>query len=163
MEGATETKCGAENEGKTIQRLPHLGIHSIYCHQTQKASILIATWYAMFGWYPWQDLLFLKGNGGGVDLGKREVGRVSGRRDRRGKCGKDVAILYMREENVNKRKVTFFNNINALNKQIILIKNFLRVKACSYCALYQVIGVWNINGWILSLKNISGIIKDVVR
>jgi hypothetical protein len=23
----TETKCGAETEGKAIQRLPHLGIH----------------------------------------------------------------------------------------------------------------------------------------
>jgi hypothetical protein len=31
----TETKCGAETEGKTIQRLPHLGIHPIYSHQTQ--------------------------------------------------------------------------------------------------------------------------------
>jgi hypothetical protein len=29
MEGNTETKCGAENEGKTIQRLPYLGIHPI--------------------------------------------------------------------------------------------------------------------------------------
>ena len=28
-------KCGAENEGKAIQKLPHLGIHSIYSHQTQ--------------------------------------------------------------------------------------------------------------------------------
>jgi hypothetical protein len=27
MEGVTETKCGAETEGMTIQRLPHLGIH----------------------------------------------------------------------------------------------------------------------------------------
>jgi hypothetical protein len=26
---------GAESEGKAIQRLPHLGIHSIYNHQTQ--------------------------------------------------------------------------------------------------------------------------------
>ena len=25
MEGVTETKCGAETEGMTIQRLPHLG------------------------------------------------------------------------------------------------------------------------------------------
>jgi hypothetical protein len=42
MEGVTETKCGAETEGKTIQRLPHLGIQSIFnskprhyfgCHQ----------------------------------------------------------------------------------------------------------------------------------
>ena len=36
MEGVTETKCGAETEGKAIQRLPHLGIHPIYRHQTQK-------------------------------------------------------------------------------------------------------------------------------
>ena len=35
MEGDTETKCGAETEGMTIQRLPHLGIHPIYNHQTQ--------------------------------------------------------------------------------------------------------------------------------
>jgi hypothetical protein len=35
MEGVTETKCGAETKGMTIYRLPHLGIHSIYSHQTQ--------------------------------------------------------------------------------------------------------------------------------
>ena len=35
MEGVTETKFGAETEGKTIQRLPHLGIHPIYNYQTQ--------------------------------------------------------------------------------------------------------------------------------
>jgi hypothetical protein len=35
MEGVTETKFGAETEERTIQRLPHLGIHSIYNHQTQ--------------------------------------------------------------------------------------------------------------------------------
>ena len=35
MKGVTETKFGAETEGKTIQRLPHLGIHLIYNHQTQ--------------------------------------------------------------------------------------------------------------------------------
>jgi hypothetical protein len=29
------TKCGAETEGITIQRLPHLGICAIYSHQTQ--------------------------------------------------------------------------------------------------------------------------------
>jgi hypothetical protein len=34
-EGNTETKCGAETEGKAIQRLPHLGIHPMYTHQTQ--------------------------------------------------------------------------------------------------------------------------------
>ena len=31
----TEAKCGAETEGKAIKRLPHLGIHPIYSHQTQ--------------------------------------------------------------------------------------------------------------------------------
>jgi hypothetical protein len=35
MGGDTETKCGAETEGKAIQRLPHLGILPIYSHQTQ--------------------------------------------------------------------------------------------------------------------------------
>jgi hypothetical protein len=35
MEGVTETKCGAETEEMTIQRLPHLGIHPIYNHQIQ--------------------------------------------------------------------------------------------------------------------------------
>jgi hypothetical protein len=35
MEGVTETKCRAETEGSTIQRLPHLGIHPINNHQTQ--------------------------------------------------------------------------------------------------------------------------------
>jgi hypothetical protein len=31
----TVTKCGAETEVKTIQRLPHLWIHPIYSHQNQ--------------------------------------------------------------------------------------------------------------------------------
>ena len=35
MGGNMETKCGAETKGKAIQRLPHLGIHPIYSHQTQ--------------------------------------------------------------------------------------------------------------------------------
>jgi hypothetical protein len=35
MERVTETKCAAETEGMIIQRLPHLGIHLIYNHQTQ--------------------------------------------------------------------------------------------------------------------------------
>ena len=35
MEGVTETKLRAEIKGRTIQRLPHLGIHPIYNHQTQ--------------------------------------------------------------------------------------------------------------------------------
>ena len=33
--GDTETKCGAESERKTIQRLPHLVIHPIYNYKTQ--------------------------------------------------------------------------------------------------------------------------------
>jgi hypothetical protein len=35
MEGATETKIEAEMEGRTMQRLPHLGIYPINNHQTQ--------------------------------------------------------------------------------------------------------------------------------
>jgi hypothetical protein len=35
MEGVTENKFGAETAGMTIQRLPHMGIHPIYNHQTQ--------------------------------------------------------------------------------------------------------------------------------
>ena len=35
MRGNTETKCGAETEGKAIQRVPHLVIHPIHSHQTQ--------------------------------------------------------------------------------------------------------------------------------
>jgi hypothetical protein len=35
MEGVTETKYRAELEGKTIQRLPYLGIHPIKNYQTQ--------------------------------------------------------------------------------------------------------------------------------
>ena len=35
MGANTETKCGAETEVKAIQRLPHLGIHTIYSYQTQ--------------------------------------------------------------------------------------------------------------------------------
>jgi hypothetical protein len=35
MEEVTETKFGAETEDMTIQRLPHLWIHSINNHQTQ--------------------------------------------------------------------------------------------------------------------------------
>ena len=35
MEGVTETKFRADPEGRTIQRLPHLGIHPINNHKTQ--------------------------------------------------------------------------------------------------------------------------------
>ena len=34
MGGDTETKCGAETEGKAMQRLPYLGIHPMYSYQT---------------------------------------------------------------------------------------------------------------------------------
>ena len=34
------TECGAVTEGMAIQRLPHLGIHPIYCHQT--VTIVVA-------------------------------------------------------------------------------------------------------------------------
>jgi hypothetical protein len=33
--GYMETECRAETERKAIQKLPHLGIHPIYSHQTQ--------------------------------------------------------------------------------------------------------------------------------
>jgi hypothetical protein len=36
--GNMETKCGAETEGKVIQRLPHLRIHLLYSHQTWMLS-----------------------------------------------------------------------------------------------------------------------------
>jgi hypothetical protein len=39
MKGDTEQKFRAETEGMTIQRLPHLGIHPINNHQTQKLGI----------------------------------------------------------------------------------------------------------------------------
>jgi hypothetical protein len=35
MEGVTKTTFGAEMEGRTIQRLPRLGIHTIIRHKTQ--------------------------------------------------------------------------------------------------------------------------------
>ena len=35
IRGDTETKCGAEAEGKAILRLFHLGIHPIYSYQAQ--------------------------------------------------------------------------------------------------------------------------------
>jgi hypothetical protein len=35
MGGVTETKYGAETEGKAIHRLTHFLIHPIYSHQTQ--------------------------------------------------------------------------------------------------------------------------------
>jgi hypothetical protein len=33
--GNKDTKCRVETEGKAIQRLPNLGIHQVYRHQTQ--------------------------------------------------------------------------------------------------------------------------------
>ena len=35
MEGVTETKYEPETEEMTIQRLPHLGIHTVKNHKTQ--------------------------------------------------------------------------------------------------------------------------------
>jgi hypothetical protein len=35
MEGVTETKFGDETEGRTMQRLPHSGVHTIINHQIQ--------------------------------------------------------------------------------------------------------------------------------
>jgi hypothetical protein len=35
-----EMKCGAETEGKAIQRLPHLGIHPKCSHQTQTLLLM---------------------------------------------------------------------------------------------------------------------------
>ena len=35
MGGDTETKFGAETEGKDTQRWPHMEIYPIYCYQTQ--------------------------------------------------------------------------------------------------------------------------------
>jgi hypothetical protein len=35
MEGVTETKFGAETEGRTIQRLPYPGFHPINNHHTR--------------------------------------------------------------------------------------------------------------------------------
>jgi hypothetical protein len=35
MSGNAETNYGTDTEGKVIQRLPHLGIHPKYSHQTQ--------------------------------------------------------------------------------------------------------------------------------
>ena len=35
MEGVTETMFRTETEGRTIQILPHLGIHAINNHQNQ--------------------------------------------------------------------------------------------------------------------------------
>jgi hypothetical protein len=39
-----ETKLGADTEGKAIQRLPHLGTHSIYRHQTQTLLLESTCW-----------------------------------------------------------------------------------------------------------------------
>ena len=36
--GNVETKCGAEIEGKAIQKVPHLGIHPTYSYQAQPGS-----------------------------------------------------------------------------------------------------------------------------
>jgi hypothetical protein len=38
--GNAGIKTGADTEGKAIERLPHLGIHPIYRHQTQTLSLM---------------------------------------------------------------------------------------------------------------------------
>jgi hypothetical protein len=38
--GNREKECGAETEGKAIQRLPYLGIHPIYRHKTQTQLLM---------------------------------------------------------------------------------------------------------------------------
>jgi hypothetical protein len=48
MEVVTETNSGAEMEWRTVQRLPHLGIHPIISHQTQTLLHLPAR-------FCWQD------------------------------------------------------------------------------------------------------------
>jgi hypothetical protein len=45
MERVTETKFRAETEGRSIQRLPHLGIHPINNHQTQTLLHMPARFY----------------------------------------------------------------------------------------------------------------------
>jgi len=44
--GNVATKFGAKTEGEDIQRLPHLGIHLIYSHQTQTLLLMarIISW-----------------------------------------------------------------------------------------------------------------------
>lgn len=34
----------------------------------------IVTFYGVYGWFPWDDCSFLKINGGGVNMGKRDEG-----------------------------------------------------------------------------------------
>ena len=47
-----ETKCGAETEGKDIQRLPHLEIHPIHSRQTWMLLKIQGSAY-------WQELILL--------------------------------------------------------------------------------------------------------
>jgi hypothetical protein len=56
MEGVTEKKFGSEMEWKTIQRLPHLGIHLSFNHQTQtllnmpEIFLLTGPWHSSLLW-----------------------------------------------------------------------------------------------------------------
>lgn len=52
--------------------------------------ILTATWYAMFGWYPWEACPFLTGNRGGVDLEERKDRGEAGRGEGKVNCGEDI-------------------------------------------------------------------------
>ena len=50
-----------------------------------------ASSFVMFGCYLLEACSFLKGNGGGVDLGEEKcAGEKAGRHGRRGNCGQDV-------------------------------------------------------------------------
>ena len=66
MGGDIETKCGAETEGKAIQRLPYLGIHPINCHQNptllwmtrsayQKEHVMVVSGGALSEPYTYRD------------------------------------------------------------------------------------------------------------
>jgi hypothetical protein len=48
MEGVIETTFAAEPEGRIIHRLPHLGIHHIHNHQTQRL-LPMPSWPSMVG------------------------------------------------------------------------------------------------------------------
>ena len=48
MGGDTETKFGAETEGKAIKWLFHLVIHPIYSYQSQTTIVDVNTWLPKF-------------------------------------------------------------------------------------------------------------------
>ena len=56
--GNVGTKNGTETKGKAIQRLSHLGIHTIYRHQTQTLLLMPRNtcWQESGIAVPWEDL-----------------------------------------------------------------------------------------------------------